>query len=239
MDSAPGFRPLYRQVYDYLVKKISDGHWKAGQSLPSEPALGRELGVSQGTVRKALDVLAVEKLIERRQGKGTYVAEQTQERALFRFFRMARPEGERVAPECGAEKVRRRRATAREIQKLDLSHGADVVQIVRTRLIEDIPAMFETIVIPEDVFPDIEAYAPLPNALYALYQTGYGVNIVRTFEELHADISRKEDAKRLQLPLGAPILHIDRIAIALDGAKVEWRVSRCNTANLVYAVNIR
>ncbi len=239
MEGAPGFRPLYRQVYDYLVKQISEGAWKAGESLPSEQALAAELGVSQGTVRKALDVMAVEKLIERRQGKGTYVAEHTQERALFRFFRLARPEGERVSPECGAEEVKRRPANEQEIAKLGLPRDADIVQITRTRLIDGAPAVFETIIVPELVFPDIEKYAPLPNALYSLYQTVYGVNIVQTVEELRADLTRKEDAKRLQLPLGAPILHIDRVAIALDGEKVEWRVSRCNTANLVYAVTIR
>lgn len=239
MDGAPGFRPLYRQVYDYLVKQISESAWKAGEALPSEQALAAELGVSQGTVRKALDVMAAEKLIERRQGKGTYVAEHTQERALFRFFRLARPEGERVLPECGAEEVKRRLANEVETQKLDLARDAEIVQITRTRLIDGAPAVFETIIIPAAMFPNIEDYAPLPNALYALYQTVFGVNIVQTAEELRADLSRKEDAKRLQMPLGAPLLNIDRIAIGLDGDKVEWRVSRCNTANLVYAVTIR
>ena len=239
MESAPGFRPLYRQVYDFLVRQISEGVWKAGESLPSEYALAAELGVSQGTVRKALDVLAVEKLIERRQGKGTFVAEQTQERALFRFFRLARPEGERLTPKCGAETVRRRPATRQERKKLELPRDADVAQIVRTRLIDDAPAVLETIVVPEQVFPDIEKYAPLPNALYSLYQMAYGINIVRTREEVRADLARKDDAKRLKLAAGSPVLHIDRVAIALDGAKVEWRVSRCNTENFVYAVTIR
>ncbi|RME64979.1 MAG: GntR family transcriptional regulator [Alphaproteobacteria bacterium] len=239
MDGAPGFRPLYRQVYDYLVKQISEGAWKAAEALPSEQALAAELGVSQGTVRKALDVMAAEKLIERRQGKGTYVAEHTQERALFRFFRLARPEGERVLPECGAEEVKRRRASARDANKLELPADAAVVEIKRTRLVDGAPAVFETIIIPESIFPDIEQYAPLPNALYSLYQTVYGVNIVQTIEELRADLVRKEDAKRLHLPLGAPLLHIDRIAVALDGMKVEWRISRCDTTHLVYAVTIR
>lgn len=239
MDSTPGFRPLYRQVYDYLVARIANGTWKAGESLPSEQALATELGVSQGTVRKSLDVLAVEKLIERHQGKGTFVAEHTQERALFRFFRLARPEGERVTPDCGAEKVRRRPATRREIEKLELPRNGDVVQIIRTRLIDGKPAVFETIIVPELVFPDIEKYAPLPNALYSLYQTVYGMNIVQTVEQVRADLARKDDAKRLQLAEGAPILHIDRVAIGLDGRKVEWRVSRCNTTDLVYGVTIR
>ena len=85
MNETPGYRPLYRQVYDILVRKIAEGAWKPGEMLPSEQALARELGVSHGTVRKVLDALTAENLLLRRQGKGTFVAEHNQDRALFRF----------------------------------------------------------------------------------------------------------------------------------------------------------
>jgi len=51
VNDTPGFRPLYRQVYDILVRKIADGIWKPGEMLPSEQMLAREMGVSHGTVR--------------------------------------------------------------------------------------------------------------------------------------------------------------------------------------------
>jgi len=239
MEGAPGFRPLYRQVYDYLLKQIADGSWGPGESLPSEQALAQELGVSQGTVRKALDAMAAENVIERRQGKGTYVAEQTQERALFRFFRLAYPEGQRVTPECGDESVTRRQPSPKERRKLDLDEGEEVVEIIRTRLVEGRPAVFEVIILPTRLFPDIETHAPLPNALYSVYQSAYGVNIVTAEEELKADLVRKEDAQRLGLAIGTPILHIERVAIAIDGTAAEWRTSRCDTRNVVYAVTIR
>jgi GntR family transcriptional regulator len=239
MDVTPGFRPLYRQVYDLLVKRVVEGTWRAAQVLPSEQALAAELGVSQGTVRKALDAMVAEKLLERRQGKGTYVAEHTQERSLFRFFRLARPGGERVTPESRDETIKRRPAKTPEIQKLELKPGDEVVEIRRTRLIDGQPAVYDAIVLPLRLFPDIDSRGLLPNALYALYQHIYGINIVAAQEELRADIARKDDVKRLGLPLGAPLLHIDRVAIALDGAKVEWRVSRCDTNRLVYATTVR
>ena len=86
MDPIPDFQPLYKQVYDVLVRRIAEGAWRPAEALPSEQALAAELNVSQGTVRKALDALVAENLVYRRQGKGTYVAEHTQEHALFRFF---------------------------------------------------------------------------------------------------------------------------------------------------------
>ena len=238
MDDSPHYRPLYRQVYDFLVRQIAEGVWRPAEALPSEQALAEKLRVSQGTVRKALDALAVEKLVERRQGKGTYVAEHTQERALFRFFHLAEPGGERTYPTSADETTRRRQARPAEARKLHLDRGAQVVEISRTRLIGGKPAVLERSVLPVALFPDIDRRRPLPNALYALYQQEYGVNIVSAEEELRADAATREDARLLGLKPGDPLLHIERVAIALDGKRVEWRVSRCNTTHLVYAVTL-
>lgn len=237
-DGTPGLRPLYRQVYDFLVKQIAEGVWRPGQSLPSEQALAAQLSVSQGTVRKALDTLTAEQLVQRRQGKGTYVAEHTAERSLFRFFRLAWPDGPRAIPTSGPATIKRREAKGREISKLRLEDGAEIYEITRVRLVDGTPAVFETNILPAALFPDLEAHGKLPNALYSLYQRDYGQNIVQAEEELHADLARKEDAKRLGVPLGTPLLHIERVAVALDGARVEWRISRCDTRKLVYAVTL-
>jgi GntR family transcriptional regulator len=238
MDEAPHYRPLYRQVYDFLVKQIADGSWRPGEALPSEQALAARLNVSQGTVRKALDSLAVEQLVERRQGKGTYVAEHTQERALFRFFRLTTTDGVRAIPTSTGETVRRREARRDEVQRLKLAPGAVVVEINRTRLIDGKAAIRERIVLPLALFPGIDKRTPLPNALYSLYQHEYRHNVVAAHEELRADLARKEDARRLKLKPGAPLLQIDRIGVALDGTRVEWRTSRCDTSHLVYAVTL-
>ena len=239
MDGTSGFQPLYRQVYDYLVRQIATGVWRPAEALPSEQDLAGELGVSQGTVRKALDVVAAEKLVERRQGKGTYVAEQTQERALFRFFRWAYPGGRRAIPTSMGETVKRRPSTSDEQKKLHLRENTKVIEISRRRLIDGKPAIVETIVVPVTLFPDLDKRVPLPNTLYSLYQSAYGVNIVAVEEEVRAELVRKDEAKKLNLTVGSPILRIDRIAIALDGRRVELRVSRCNNRDLVYAVTLR
>lgn len=238
MDEAPHYRPLYRQVYDSLVKQIAEGAWRPGESLPSEQALAAKLGVSQGTVRKALDTLTVEKLVERRQGKGTYVAEHTQERSLFRFFRLTTPDGSRAVPTSGGETVKRRAARRDELAKLRLEPGATVVEINRIRFIDGEPTILEKIILPLKLFPDIDRRSPLPNALYTLYQREYGLNIVAANEELRADVARKDEARRLKIEEGAPLLHIERIAVSIEGSSVEWRVSRCNTRRLVYAVTL-
>ncbi|MDR3513061.1 MAG: GntR family transcriptional regulator [Caulobacteraceae bacterium] len=238
MSDTPGYRPLYRQVYDIIVRKVAQGVWRPGEALPSEQALARELGVSQGTMRKVLDALTAEKLLERRQGKGTFIAENTQERALFRFFRMARPGGERLTPQRGEETVKVRASRAAEQAKLDLMRGDRVVEIVRTRLIDERPAIREIIVLPAALFPGIEKRASLPNTLYSLYQTEYSINIVSAREELSAVAATAEDQAVLGVPVGTPLLLTDRVAISLQERKVEWRVSRARSDELVYAVTL-
>ncbi len=238
MSDSPAYRPLYRQVYDIIVKKVAEGAWRPGEALPSEQALARDLGVSQGTIRKVLDALTAEKLMERRQGKGTFLAENTQDRTLFRFFKMARPGGERVIPESENETVRIRASRVAEQAKLDLSKGDKVVEILRTRWIDGKPAIRETIILPAAMFPDFEKHAPLPNTLYSLYQTAYGLNIVLAKEELRPDLATAEDERILGVAVGTPLLTVDRLALSLQDTKVEWRVSRIATAGLVYAVSL-
>jgi len=240
MSSIPDFQPLYRQVYEVLVRRIAEGTWRPGQTLPSEQALAAELGVSQGTVRKAMDSLAAENLILRRQGKGSYVAEHTQEHALFRFFRLARPSPDRepVTPQLGSTRVRARTASRGEQQRLRLAEGAEVIEIRRTRLIDESPAINEKIVLPASLFPGIDRQQALPNTLYSLYQNVYGISIAFAREELRAVLADKRDAAALDVNIGTPLLQIDRIGVALDGRRVEWRTSRCDTRNLVYAVDV-
>jgi len=238
--SIPDFQPLYKQVYAVLVERIAEGAWRPAEALPSEQALAGELGVSQGTVRKAMDALAAENLILRRQGKGSYVAEHTQEHALFRFFRLSRPtpNREQITPQLGTEKVWRRPANETDRTRLNLRKNAQIVELRRTRLIDEIPRVVEKIILPLSLFPGIDKQKALPNTLYSLYQGAYGVSIAVAKEELRAVLANKGDARELRLEPGTPLLQIDRIAVALDGQPVEWRVSRCDTRDIVYAVDV-
>ncbi len=238
MNLAPGFQPLYQQVYNMLVRRIAEGAWRPAESLPSEHALAEELGVSQGTVRKALDVMAAEKLVERRQGKGTYVAEHTQELSLFRFFRLSRPNGERLTPTCKIESVKHRMAKPTEKTKLNLRDNTEVVEIRRIRFIDQVPTVSEIVIVPLVFFPGIDKISELPNTLYSLYQSKYGISVIAAHEEISAISATKGDAKRLNLPVGLPLINIDRVALSIDGKYVEWRVSRCDTSNVVYGITL-
>lgn len=233
-----GVRPLYRQVYDYLIEQVAAGTWKPGTALPSEPELGRLLGVSQGTVRKALDELTNNGVMERHQGKGTFVAANTEERSLFRFFHLCTPDGKRALPSAAGEKVKRRAASPADVARLGIGRNAKVVEIKRVRLIAQAPVIFETIIVPAAMFPGLDEHKTLPNSVYSMYHSLYGINIVSVREELRAVSANAEDRERLGVPVGAPLLHIDRVALGIDGASVEWRISRFSTADFFYSVEL-
>ena len=239
MNDIPGFRPLYRQVYDILMRKIAEGTWKPGEMLPSEQMLAREMGVSHGTVRKVLDALTAENLLLRRQGKGTFVAEHDQDRALFRFFHIARPGGERLVPQSAKVKIKTRAARAMECEKLELRNRDAVFEIARLRLIGGKPAIRETIILPQRLFPRLDRIGELPNTLYSLYQSQFGITIAAAREEVRAAMATREDQSSLGLKAGSPILVIGRVALSLTGQPVEWRESRVRTDHLVYAVTLQ
>ena len=234
----PGFRPLYQQVRDLLVSRISTGAWRPAEALPSEQALAGEFGVSQGTVRKAIDSLVAENLIERRQGKGTFVAQHTRESAQFRFFKLCHDAGERALPTCKQSTIIRRPASADECEKLGLRKRSDVYQVTRTRYAKNKPVLRENIVVSASLFPNLDTQQPLPNTLYTLYQSEFNISVNGAREQLKAVAADKEAARELQVDVGAPLLSIERIALDVAGRPIELRRTVFLTENTHYSIDL-
>jgi len=239
MSLSANFQPLYKQVYDLLVSRLVDNHWKASEPLPSEHALAAELGVSQGTVRKALNQMVAEQLLCRRQGKGTYVAEHRQESSLYRFFRFKESGGENLIPETKVNRVESREAKEKESKALSLNEGDSVCQMVRVRSLHGKPTILERVTQPLSIFPGIDKLDDLPNSLYSLYQEKYGVSIVSVKEEVRATTLKADQAELLGLEEGLPVLLVERASISIDGRVVEWSQAVCSTEKYVYAVSLR
>lgn len=233
------YQPLYQQVYNEIVKRIGDGYWRAGDILPSEFGLADELGVSQGTVRKALNQLVAENILRRRQGKGTYVSEHSHESSLYRFFRYREPGGDGVIPETEIKDIRRRKANEQEQQKLGLKTDEEVVEMIRLRSVKNKPMMFEKVIQPLSVFPGIDKVVEIPNSLYAFYQEEYGISIVEVRDELHAVSIDQEVAEQLQLEANSPALMTERSSVNIDGRVVEWSQAYCSSQNFVYSATLK
>ncbi len=229
------FKPLYARIKDALLQRLVSGEWPPGALLPSEIALAAEYGVSQGTLRKALDELAVERLVVRQQGRGTVVARHDSERALFQFFHIHGADGRRQLPDSRVLGVNSAMANREEAVALELEARARVLRIERVRYLGDQPAMVETLTLPRALFPGLgEGDEPLPNALYALYQRRYGITVARASEQLRAVTADPRDAEQLGIEPGTPLLEIRRIARDLQDRAVELRRSRLDTRQHYY-----
>jgi len=233
------YQPLYKQVYEVLLKRLIDGDWKLATALPSEHALAAELGVSQGTVRKALSQMVTENLLYRQQGKGTYVVEHTQEKSLFRFFRFREPNGENLIPKTKMIAIKRRLARTNEQKQLKLNANAKVVEMTRVRSLQGTPMILERVVQPLSIFPDIDKGGSVPNSLYTLYQEKYGISIVEVTEELRATKIKNAQTEHLDLAVDSPILYVERVSFTVGGRPVEYSEAFCNTKNFIYSVSLR
>jgi GntR family transcriptional regulator len=233
-----GFRPLYRQVRELLVRRIADGLWAPGQPIPSEPEIASELGVSQGTVRKALDEMAAENLVVRRQGRGTYVARHADARILFQFFRVVPDSGAKEFPDRRLIEVVAAKADDEAARALALPSGAAVVRLERVRSLGGEVCIAERIVVPAALFPGL-AERELPNNLYELYAAQFGVVVGRASEKLRAVAAGAGEAELLGVAAGSPLLRVDRTAFSIDGKLVEWRISWCRTERVHYLSDLR
>ena len=233
----PTLLPLYAQVKAQLIERIQNGEWKPGELIPNEFDLAKALGVSQGTVRKALGEMTAEKLLLRRQGRGTFVAEHTPESMLFRFFNFYDEDGGHVSPETIWVRSRSGAAKPKERLKLWLEGGERVVRISRLRGYGGRPFAYEEICVSEALFPGL-ADGEIPNTLYDHFQHNYGVTVTGGDEKLTAVAAQEQQAAHLDVEVGSPLLQLDRQTFSLDGRPIEWRVSLCALGDVHYLVRL-
>lgn len=231
LTTGKGSISLYMQIRDLLIAKVGKGEWLPGGIIPSEINLAQELGVSQGTVRKAITELVENNVLTRRQGRGTFVSNHDIDRALFYFFHIADNNGYKVLPDSRVLRCRRKPASRMEASKLQLAAATNIIRIERVRNFSAKPTMVETITLPARSFGNLgkEGNCELPNTLYELYEKQYGITIHSADEQLRAVAASRHDAKILNLEVGTPLLEIERVALTLDKTPVELRISRCST----------
>lgn len=224
--------PLYAQIRELIVSALASGEWKPGDALPSEAALAQRFAASPGTVRRALDELTAEHVVERRQGRGTFVATHTAPRDAYRFLRLVADEGTggftRELVHC-----RRARASAEVARTMQLRTSEPVIEVRRLLLRNGRPVVLDDLWLPERHFGGlsadvINAYA---GTLYALFEARFGVHMVRAEEKLRAVAAGADAARLLQLPEGAPLLSVERLAYTYGDRPVELRRGLYHTAS--------
>jgi GntR family transcriptional regulator len=226
-------RPLYLQVRDALAARVSSGEWKPSTVIPNEGDLAREFGVSSGTMRKALDLLEAERILTRRQGRGTFVNDQTSAELSDRYTKIWGLKGERVSGEVTVISVEEGPANEAECIRLKLRPSESVLRIQRVRSYKSEPFMVEDVALPAKLFPGLDKKKDFPSRIVLLAQD-FGVLLGKGEERLCVATAAKDVAEHLKLAEGAPVLLLDRIVHDLNGQPVEWRLARGNFVGKYY-----
>jgi GntR family transcriptional regulator len=235
-DDAPAFSPLYQQIKGLMTRSLQSGEWKPGEVIPSETDLAARYKVSQGTVRKAIDAMADENLVVRRQGKGTYVATHAEEKVQYRFLRLTPNAGSRGAIERSFIDCRRMRAPPDIARALDLKSAEAAVQVRRMMHFKGAPLVLDDIWLHGTLFKGLtaERLAAYQGPMYGLFETEFGVRMIRAEEQVRAVAANAATAELMKLAPGAPLLSVERLSYTYGDQPVELRRGLYNTETHYY-----
>jgi GntR family transcriptional regulator len=228
---APAFSPLYQQIKGLILQSLQAGEWKPGEAIPSELDLAARYRVSQGTVRKAIDELAADNLLVRRQGKGTFVATHAEQQVQYRFLRLMPDAAETGAPRQATPAERhvidckRVRASAEVARALALRAGDGVLQVRRVLSFAGRPTILEDLWLPGAPFKGLTAERLRDNRgpMYALFETEFGVRMVRAEEKIRAVLPDAAQSALLRISHTTPLLSVERIAYTYNDVPMELR----------------
>ena len=263
LPASPAFSPLYRQIKALITRELQAGAWKPGEAIPSELELAARFKVSQGTVRKAIDELAADNLLVRRQGKGTFVATHAEQQIQYRFLRLMPDDGGDRGMARRLLDCRRTRAPADVARMLDIKSGDAVVQLRRLLLAPTDspqaaasrrlspegsappwggpaaaakPVVLDEIWLPGTLFKGLtaERLADYKGPMYGMFEAEFGVRMIRAEEKIRALAADAGSAQLLDVAAGFPLLSVERLSFTYGDKPVELRRGLYNTEQHFY-----
>ena len=234
--TGPAFSPLYQQIKALMTKSLQRAEWRPGEAIPSENELAARFKVSQGTVRKAIDELAAENLLVRRQGKGTFVSTHAEEQVQFRFLRLMPDSGEGGGMARRLIDCKRQRAPAEIARALQLPASDPVIRVRRVLSFREAPVVLDDIWLPSALFKGltVERLAAHRGPMYGLFEAEFGVRMIRAEEKIRAVEADAASAELLALTPGSPLLSVERLSMTYDDKPVELRRGLYSTASHYY-----
>jgi GntR family phosphonate transport system transcriptional regulator len=212
----------WRQIADAVREEIAAGVFAAGERLPTEAELSLRFGVNRHTLRRAIAALAADGLVRADQGRGTFVAERPLPYPIGRRTRFS------AAVEAAARTPGRillgavvEPATAALAQRLRLAPGARLHRIETMSVVDGAPISVATGWLSADRFPDFPALIAETGSYTAAFARSGVADYVRLETRIRAALADAEDALRLGLPAGAPVLVTESVDGDPGGAPLE------------------
>jgi len=234
----PSIKALYLQVRDALAERIATGEWRPGSAVPNERDLAQEIGVSAGTVRKALELLEAQKLITRRQGRGTVVNDPTSDAMVCRFISLRTADGNSCCGEVASQVISEGTANELERTRLGLRAGDGVYRIRRVRHHGGRNFMVADMTLPAALFPRLAGTSDIPSRLGALAPWN-GMLLGKAEERVSICAPPADIGDLLGVASGTPIMFLDCVVLLLGSDRpVAWRIAHVHLPDGYYLAEL-
>ncbi len=231
--------PLYFQLKELLREKIASGEWKPGDMVPSERELSEQYHISRMTARQALRELAIEGILRREPGRGTFVAEPKIEHGLTRLTgftedmkaRGLKPGAKVIRLVLIEPPVLARRA-------LQIPPDKKIVLLERLRLAGGEPIALETSHLYFNGVENLLTEDFENNSLYQILSEKYHLTPARAVQKIGADLCSHRERELLQIPEGAPVLRNKRVTYDAWGRPFEYTESAYRADRYVFQAEL-
>lgn len=214
--------PIYFQIQKYIREQIKKNEWSVGGAIPSERMLSEQFEVSRMTIRQAVQGLVDEGVLTRRRGSGTFVSNEKVEQQLkgiTSFTKLMELRGMQASSKIIS--FLKRKSSLIEAKHLEIGQVTDVLQIERIRLGNETPIAIETTIIPWS-FAEGITEEDMQRSLYEYIEGEKGLIIGEGRQSIEAISADKQTASLLDVPMGSPILLIERVTTLKNGTPFEY-----------------
>lgn len=217
MLKSDGVIPLYQQLKNEIMQDILMQVYKQGDKLPPERKMAVDNNVSVITVRKALSELEEEGIVDRIQGKGTFVSVKKYDRSLNKFVSFT-DACKNMGAIAGAKELEKKIIvpTKKIAERLEISGTSQIIYISRLRYVDD-----EPMVIERNYFTLDYAYLlneDLSNSLFDILYKKSGFMVTDSRKTIEIVRANKEESSLLNIQVGNPLIKIESIAYLKDGS---------------------
>ena len=219
--------PLHIQLYQIIKDMIESGKLKEGTSLMSERELGKLQNISRMTVNKAIINLVNEGLLERRQGKGTFVSYKKQQyrfQKLKGFTEVMSERGFKINNKILSFEIGTQNKEIRD--NLGINNKDEIIyKIKRLRIIENEPFALETVYILEKLCPGLKEVLNENDSLYRILREEYNHKIEKAIQTIDPIILNKESSNLLNRDINSLALKFDRKVYTENQEILEYTIS--------------
>ena len=226
--------PLYHQLMQRIADDIEKGNYPVGSRIPPEHELEETYQVSRVTVRRALAELTSEGLLERKQGKGTFVSTPriSQDlKSIHSFSDSCKKNGVRSGTRV--VHVTEIDADNADIQDLNLRSGDKVVETLRIRSADGEPVVLE-----KNHFSTVYSYLANENLNGSLYNVlrDYGVEPREATHEISLAFATESQAKLLGVEVGSPLMRLKEVVFDQKGRALHNSVQLIRGDRFVFRI---